>query len=50
MRYLLDTNIISEVKKKGPDPNVVLWIEAHEAQLYFSSISIGELIPSPTIN
>lgn len=27
MKYLLDTNIVSELRKKLPDPRVVKWME-----------------------
>jgi predicted nucleic acid-binding protein len=44
MRYLLDTNIISELRKKNPNEGVIKWItETHPSQLYVSCISIGEL-------
>jgi len=43
-RYLLDTNIISEVRKPRPHAGVVAWIEAlREDQLYISAVTIGEL-------
>lgn len=43
MKYLLDTNIISEVKKRDPHPNVAMWIKAYKDHIYLSSITIGEL-------
>lgn len=44
MKYLLDTNIISELKKKTPDQNVVNWFEGIDTdELYLSCITIGEL-------
>ena len=44
MKYLLDTNIISELKKKTPDQNVVNWFEGIDTDdLYLSCITIGEL-------
>ena len=43
-RYLLDTNIISEVRKPRPHGGVVAWIEGlREDQLYISAVTIGEL-------
>ncbi len=45
MNYLIDTNIISEVRK-GPrcDPNVASWYEKIEdASLYLSVLVIGEI-------
>ena len=44
MKYLLDTNIISEFRKRTPDQNVVKWFkEASTNSLYLSCITIGEL-------
>ena len=44
MKYLLDTNIISELKKKSPNQNVVNWFEGIDTdELYLSCITIGEL-------
>ena len=44
MRYLLDTNIISELRRKQPDSKVLEWFrEIHASSLYLSCISIGEL-------
>lgn len=41
---LLDTNVLSEVMRIGPDPRVEAWIEAQAADtLYVSSISCAEL-------
>jgi hypothetical protein len=43
-RYLLDTNIISEVRKPKPHGGVLAWIEGlREDQLYISAVTIGEL-------
>ncbi len=41
--YLVDTNIWSEALKKNPNPRVVEWLRMHEASLYVSTITIGEL-------
>lgn len=47
MSYLLDTNVVSELRKIGDgkaDINVVAWIEAEDASRFFiSSITILEL-------
>ena len=44
MRYLLDTNIISELRKKSPDNAVVEWFEKTDPDnLYLSCITIGEV-------
>lgn len=39
----LDTNVISELMRKAPDPGVVDWLERHDAQLALSTIVIGEI-------
>jgi hypothetical protein len=47
LSYLLDTNVVSELRKIGDgkaDANVVVWIEAEDAASFFiSAISILEL-------
>lgn len=47
MTYLLDTNVISELRKLGDnrcDPNVARWISEQDARLfYLSAITILEL-------
>ena len=45
MNYLIDTNIISEVRKgRRCDPNVARWYEKIEdASLYLSVLVIGEI-------
>jgi toxin FitB len=42
--YLLDTNVISETRKKGPDPRVLAFLELTDSStLYLSVLTIGEL-------
>jgi toxin FitB len=42
--YLLDTNVISELRKPKPHGGVVAWFEGvPEHQLFLSALSIGEL-------
>lgn len=44
MRYLLDTNVISELIKKHPEPTVVKWVDEQDpVLLYLSVITIGEI-------
>jgi predicted nucleic acid-binding protein len=44
MAWLLDSNVLSELRKKVPDPKVLRWVEEHEADfLYISVISLGEI-------
>jgi toxin FitB len=43
-RYLLDTNIISEIHKSKPHGAVVAWFEGlREEQVYLSAVTLGEL-------
>jgi predicted nucleic acid-binding protein len=41
--YLLDTNVISELIKTGPAPEVSRFVDAMESQLYVSVISFAEV-------
>ncbi|HEV7194263.1 MAG TPA: type II toxin-antitoxin system VapC family toxin [Jatrophihabitantaceae bacterium] len=44
MSFLLDTNVVSELRRPRPDAQVVRWVEAVPAtQLYLSVLTIGEL-------
>lgn len=44
MRYLLDTNVISELVKPAPSPRVVAWVRAvSPLDLALSALTIGEL-------
>lgn len=44
MNFLLDTNVISELIKKNPDPKVKLWLEQlPEEYLNISVLSLGEI-------
>jgi len=43
MRYLLDTNIVSEVSKPRPDATVVAWLDTHELDCAVSTITLAEL-------
>jgi toxin FitB len=44
LRYLIDTNILSEMTKKRPDNGIVKWLEnTPNADMFISVISIGEL-------
>ena len=44
MRYLLDTNVISEFATSSPHESVVDWFQTHENDdLYLSVITIGEI-------
>jgi len=44
VKYLLDTNVISELIKREPDSHVACWIdECEESALFLSVITFGEL-------
>lgn len=43
-RYLLDTNIISELRKSRPHGTVVAWLETLRVeQIFLSAVTMGEL-------
>jgi predicted nucleic acid-binding protein len=43
-RYLLDTNVVSELRKKKPHGSVVAWVSRLQLeQMYVSAVTIGEL-------
>ena len=42
--YLLDTNVVSELRKPRPHGGVVAWLESmDDAQLYLSAVTLGEI-------
>lgn len=44
MKYLIDTNVISELIARQPDPKVVAWIDQLDpTMVYLSVITIGEI-------
>jgi predicted nucleic acid-binding protein len=43
-RYLLDTNVVSELRKPRPHGAVVAWVnDQQEEQLFLSAVTLGEL-------
>ncbi|SRR5579883_1769714 len=43
-KYLLDTNIVSELRKPRPHGGVVAWVSRQESvQLFLSAVTLGEL-------
>lgn len=43
-RYLLDTNVVSELRKRKPHGAVVAWIKTLKPeQIFLSAVTIGEL-------
>lgn len=44
MSYLVDTNVISELRRKRPDPNVADWFTKRSASsLFLSVLTLGEI-------
>lgn len=44
MPYLLDTNVVSELRKRAPDPHVVAWYgSVTSAELFLSVLTLGEI-------
>ena len=42
--YLLDTNVVSELRRRQPHPNVVQWIEQVAAdELFLSAVTVGQI-------
>lgn len=43
-RYLIDTNVISELRRREPDPLVVRWFAQRPAEhLFLSVLTLGEI-------
>lgn len=44
MTYLLDTNVISELGKRSPDPQVLAWYSSLSSEeIFISALTIGEI-------
>lgn len=44
MSYLIDTNVLSELRRREPNAQVVAWMQARPRQsLYLSVLSLGEI-------
>jgi toxin FitB len=42
--YLLDTNVVSETRKRQPEPKVMRWLEASAPDAHFLSVlTVGEI-------
>jgi predicted nucleic acid-binding protein len=41
--YLVDTNVFAAVMTEQPDPLIYNWLTANQAELYTSSLTIGEI-------
>jgi len=45
MKYLIDTNVLSELTKPNPDKDVVKWfIDTPDTNKFISVVSIGEIV------
>jgi predicted nucleic acid-binding protein len=48
--FLLDTNIPSELTRQKSDPQVEQWLDdANDEELYFSVVSLGEIVKGITV-
>mgnify|MGYP001615212956 CR=1 FL=1 len=44
MSYLIDTNVLSELRRKSPDPGVIAWFSQRPATtLHLSVLTLGEI-------
>lgn len=44
MTYLVDTNVVSEVRKRRPDPGVRRWFaDTQASEIYLSVLVVGEI-------
>jgi len=44
MTYPLDTNVVSELRKRDPDPTVLAWYgKVTSAEIFLSMLTIGEI-------
>jgi len=43
VKYLVDTNVLSETTRASPDPGVVEWLRDHEEDLAVNPVVLGEI-------
>lgn len=43
MKYLLDTNIVSELKKAEPDAGVVSWVAEYDSEIMLCAMVLAEI-------
>jgi predicted nucleic acid-binding protein len=43
MKYVLDTNVLSEITKAIPNPQCVAWLASHRTESCITTISLAEL-------
>ena len=44
MNYLVDTNVLCEPTKPVPDAKLVRWLEANDAHLFVSVLTLGKIL------
>ena len=44
MKWLLDTNAVSELSKPAPAEELVNWLAANESDAALSAVTIGEIV------
>jgi toxin FitB len=50
IRYLIDTNVVSEIRKRKPHGGVFAWLQGLEVgQAFFSAVTFGEIQKSVEI-
>ena len=43
MRYVADTNVVSELMNQKPNPDVIDWFYDHEGEVYLTAVTVKEL-------
>jgi len=43
MKYLVDTNVFSELCKPSPNENCLAWVEANKGDCWLSAVTLSEL-------
>lgn len=43
MRYVADTNVVSELMRPDPSDHVIDWFQDHEGDVYLTAVTIKEL-------
>lgn len=43
MSFLVDANVLSEAVRKAPDTHVLNWLDANDANLFLSTVTLGEI-------
>lgn len=41
--FVADTDLISELRQKMPNPKVLQWLQDHDHELFLTSITVGEI-------